>query len=231
MKTDHWWRVELHTHTFYSPDSLVAPEALVDRCRALGLDRVAITDHNSIAGALRAFAYAPDFVIVGEEIRTTLGEFIAYYVQEEVPRGLSPEETLSRLEAQGAVIAIPHPLDRLRGGSALGPEATLRYLGRVTALEVLNARCLRAADNAAALALARQRNKAMFAGSDAHSLAEVGRAVTVLPPFNNAKTFRQALQQARPMGRRSLPTAKLATNWAKLVKRSGLWRMPPSPGA
>ncbi len=219
------WRVELHTHTFYSPDSLMAPEALVDRCRALGLDRVAVTDHNSIAGALRAQAYAPDFVIVGEEIRTPAGEFIAYFVREEVPRGLSPEETLCRLEAQGAVIAIPHPLDRFRNGSALGLAATLRYLDRVTALEVLNARCLRAADNAAALALARQHNKAMFAGSDAHSLAELGQAITLLPPFADAESFRRALWQAQPTGKRSLLTVKLATNWAKLVKRSGLWRM------
>ncbi len=224
MSEELLWRVEMHCHTCYSPDSLVAPEVLVDRCQALGLDKVLITDHNTIAGALRAQVYAPDFVVVGEEIRTSVGEFIAYYMQEEVPAGLSPEETLRRLEAQGAVIAIPHPLDRLRGGSALGLDGTLRYIDRVTALEVLNARCLRNADNKAARLLAQQRSKAMFAGSDAHSLAELGRATTLLPPFYDASTLRQALSRAQPIGRRSFPPfVKIASRWATLVKRSGLW--------
>jgi len=60
----HLWRVEFHCHTCYSPDCLVTPRALVQRARELGLDRIVITDHNTIRGALEAQALAPDLVIV-----------------------------------------------------------------------------------------------------------------------------------------------------------------------
>ena len=91
---DRRWTVDLHTHTIYSRDCLTRTLALVERARTLGLDRIAVTEHNRLDGALAAKALAPDIVIVGEEIKTTHGEIIAYYVQEEVPRGLSPREGL-----------------------------------------------------------------------------------------------------------------------------------------
>ena len=100
------WKVDLHSHTIYSTDCLTRPKALIRRARELGLDKIAVTEHNNLAGALAAKALAPDLVIVGEEIKTTQGEIIAYYVREEVPRGLSPQETIARLRSQGAVISI-----------------------------------------------------------------------------------------------------------------------------
>ena len=101
------WKVDLHSHTIYSKDCLTRPEAAIARARSVGLDKLAITEHDNLAGALRAKELAPDLIIVGEEIMTTHGELIAYFVKEEVPRGLSPQETIRRLREQGAVIAIP----------------------------------------------------------------------------------------------------------------------------
>ena len=94
--------IEFHCHTNSSKDSLLPPEKLVDTCRRKGLDRVVITDHNTITGALRAKEYAPDFVIIGEEIMTTQGELLAAFVSEEIPKGLAPQEAIERLRAQGA---------------------------------------------------------------------------------------------------------------------------------
>jgi predicted metal-dependent phosphoesterase TrpH len=217
MNTSELWRVELHSHTCFSPDSLARPEAIIAACRRRGIAKIAITDHNTIAGAVAAARLAPDLVIIGEEIMTTQGEIIAWFVREEVPRGLSPAETLARLRNQGAVIGIPHPLDRLRH-SAMGLEMTLALLDQVDALEVFNARCLRSADNEAALRLAQAQGKLGTAGSDAHTIGEIGAALTVMPPFTNAETFRHSLAAATVAGRPSGAHVHLYSLLAKQAK-------------
>ena len=98
---------ELHCHTVYSMDSSNRVDVLIRAARERGIQRLAITDHNTIEGAQRAKELAPDLVVVGEEVLTERGELIAYYVKEEVSKGLSVNETLRRLKAQGAFISIP----------------------------------------------------------------------------------------------------------------------------
>ncbi len=209
------WKVDLHCHTWYSRDSLMNPRDVVDRAVALGLNKVAITEHNNLAGARFLKQYAPDLFIVGEEIKTTQGEFIAYFVSEEVPKGLTPEETLARLHAQGAVISIPHPLDSWRR-SALGETATRQYIEQVDAVEVFNARCLVSDDNDGAKALAKRFGKLMTAGSDAHTVDEIGNGYLLMPPFaDNAASFRESLAQAQPVGRPSGLWVHFGSTWAK----------------
>jgi predicted metal-dependent phosphoesterase TrpH len=213
------WKVDLHSHTVFSKDCLTKPEELIRQARAVGLDKIAVTEHNNIAGALAAKSLAPELIIVGEEIMTTHGEIIAYYVAEEVPKGLAPEEAIARLRSQGAVISIPHPLDSLRS-SAMGRAHVLAVLELVDALEVRNARCVRAADNEAAAALAVERGKLITAGSDAHTLYEVGRCYVEMPPFeDNAASFKAALAQAQPCGVKSPFWPHLASTYAKVHKR------------
>lgn len=213
------WRIDLHSHTYVSPDSKTQPRDLIERARMVGLARLAVTDHNTIAGALEAHALAPDLIIVGEEIEVDSGgEVIAYYVTEEVPRGLSIEETLVRLRRQGAVISVSHPLDSLRG-SALGLKRTLAIIDQLDALEVFNARCLRAGDNRRAQALARDHGKLMTAGSDAHTLGEVGAGYLILPPFKaNAAALRASLAKAEPGGRLTGLWPHVLSTWAKITK-------------
>ena len=213
------WKVDLHTHTIYSKDCLTRTMQLIERARAIGLNKVAVTEHNRLDGALAAKALAPDLVIVGEEIKTTHGEIIGYYLQEEVPRGLSPAETIARLRAQGAVISIPHPLDGLRT-SAMRLKTVLTVIDDVDALEVLNARCVRPSDNTAALALATTHKKLITAGSDAHTLFELGRCYLEMPAFaDDAESFRQALHQARPGGAISPFWPHFASTYARWRKR------------
>ena len=213
------WKVDLHAHTAYSRDCLTQPEALIARARARGLDKIAVTEHNNIAGALVCKALAPDLVIVGEEIKTTRGEIIAYYVREEVPKGLSPQETIRRLREQGAVISIPHPLDSLRS-SAMGLENVLAIMDLVDALEVRNARCVRSRDNVAAVELAHAHAKLVTAGSDAHTLGEVAQCYVTMPAFeDDPVSFLAALRHAQPQGTESPFWPHFASTYAKWRKR------------
>ena len=78
--------VEFHCHTHASKDSLTLPADLIAAARSKGIDRVVVTDHNSIAGAREAQAIDPELIIIGEEIMTTKGEILAAFVQEEISR-------------------------------------------------------------------------------------------------------------------------------------------------
>jgi predicted metal-dependent phosphoesterase TrpH len=213
------WKIDLHTHTIYSKDCLTRTADFLAQARALGLNKIAVTEHNRLDGALAAKKLAPDLVIVGEEIMTTQGEIIGYYLSEEVPRGLTPQETIRRLRDQGAVITIPHPLDSVRR-SAMRRAAVMSVIDEVDALEVLNARCVRNQDNLDAAELARQHNKLVTAGSDAHTLFEIGRCYLELPPFaDNAASFRTALSQAKVVGQTSPFWPHLSSTYARWRKR------------
>lgn len=211
--------VEFHCHTVYSRDSSIEIEALITTARERGLERLAITDHNTIAGAIKAQALAPDLIVVGEEVHTERGELIGYYVKEEIPGGLSVEETLRRFKEQGAFIGIPHPFDLRRHGWRL--LELLELLPEVDAVEVFNARCLRKALNDHALAFAKKYEKPMLAGSDAHTLMEVGLAVTHLPAFNSAEELRVAVKGSHIDGKMLSVADHLKTSlrivWSKLT--------------
>ena len=204
--TSTLWRVELHCHTYRSGDSLADPRRLLEAARRKGMDRLAITDHNTIAGAREARQLDADRFIVGEEVLTTEGELLAYFVQEEVPAGLSPEATIRLLREQGAVIAVSHPFDAFRKG----------ILPLVDALEVLNARTWAMRPNRLAADWARQAGLPGIAGSDAHAPFEVGTAYTMMEPFTDAPSFRRSLASARVAGRLSPP-------WVHLVSRYAAW--------
>ena len=214
------WRVDLHVHTRFSKDCLTELPALIAACRRKGLDKVAITDHNTIAGALAARELAPDLIIVGEEIKTTRGELIAYFVQEEVPKGLTPQETIARLREQGAVIGVPHPFERWRP-SALAHAALMEIIDQIDVLEVFNARCLSPGDNHRAVEWAMRYGKLATAGSDAHTLWELGRGYVELPPFGGPEEFLQSLAQGKVRGCPSGLWVHFATAFAKPLRRLG----------
>jgi predicted metal-dependent phosphoesterase TrpH len=220
MAEKQLWRVDLHAHTIFSKDSLTHVQAFLGRARAVGLHRIAVTEHNRLDGALRAKELDPELVIVGEEVKTaTGGEIIGYFLKQPVPKGLSPQETIARMRAQDAFITIPHPLDSLRR-SAMGMDETLKIIDLVDALEVRNARCVRPADNDAALALAREHGKLVTAGSDAHIPQEIGRCYMEMPPFDeNAASFAAALALGVPVGEVSPFWPHLMSTWAKIRKR------------
>jgi predicted metal-dependent phosphoesterase TrpH len=216
------YKVELHCHTYHSADSIMLPEQILRICDERAVDRIAITDHNSIAGALEAAALAPDRVIIGEEILTTEGELLGYFMQEQIPKGLEPMQAIKRLQEQGAVISVSHPFDLTRG-CRWNPETLERISPHLDMLEVLNARTWTDQPNRLAQELAERVNLPGAAGSDAHAPIEVGRATLAMPAFSDAASFRQALPDARIQGRRSIPLVHLTSRYAVWRKAHG-WK-------
>ncbi len=211
-------RADFHTHTFYSPDGSTDILKFIAASRRAGLDRVAVTDHNTLRGALEAAALAPDLIIPGEEIMTTEGELLGYYLRKEIPKGLTPEAAIALLRDQGAAISVSHPFDRLRHG-AWKIDALRRILPLVDAIEEFNARCLFTEDNWRADIFACENKVLATAGSDAHTAFELGAAGLELPPFQDAATLHAALPQAKVFGRLSPWWVHFFSTYAKWKKR------------
>ena len=209
---------EFHLHTGASPDSLVKIEPLLAACVRKGIGKLAITDHGSMQGAFEAKAMDPQRVILAEEIETTEGEILGYFMSSEVPQGLRPREVVDRLRDQGAFISIAHPFDSYRGNgwNVSDLEALLPL---VDGIEVFNARCVRPRFNEQALSFAQQHEKLQLAGSDAHSIFELGHACLLLPDFNSAEEMRAAVGKAKVVGKLSGSYVHLISTYAKFAKR------------
>ena len=210
--------VDFHSHTIFSNDSLTRPESLIAISRRRGLDRVVITDHNTIAGALAAHALDPELVIIGEEIMTTRGEILAAYVTEEIPPGLSPQETIKCLRSQCAFISVSHPFDSWRSG-AWKLEYLLEIAPLVDAIEIFNARCMIPAGNQRASEFARQKHLPGTAGSDAHAAFELGAATLLLPQFVDPDELRIVIREGKVQGRLSPFWVHFFSRYAHLHKK------------
>ena len=218
MKLSRTCNVEFHCHTIYSKDSLTQPADLVRTCRRKGIDRVVVTDHNTIAGARAAQALDPERVIVGEEIMTTRGEILAAFVSEEIPEGLTPRETIRRLKAQGAFISVSHPFDRWRSGH-WQEEDLLEILPEIDAIEVYNSRCMLTEFNQEARQFAEKHHLAGTVGSDAHTAFELGQSLLELEPFEGPEGLRTVIRAGIPRVKRSPAWVRLTSRYAVLYKK------------
>ncbi len=212
-------RVDLHIHTCFSNDCATKPEKLVARCLRMGLNCIAITDHNTIQGALAVKELAPFTVIVGEEVMTDAGEVTGLFLSEEIPSGLTALETTRRIKDQGGLVSIPHPFDRFRS-SAIRPEALQDVLPLIDIIEVFNARNTFDHANQQARDLAQARNLAASAVSDAHTLMELGRTYVAMPEFDGTpQDFLTSLRQGSLVTHRITPMVHVATTYHKLKRR------------
>lgn len=233
-------KIDLHMHTYHSRDCTIPTAEVLRLCQKRGLDGIAVTDHNSVAGGLEAAALAPaGFVVIpGAEMKSSEGEIIGLFLVRDIPVGLSPEETALRIRDQHGVVVIPHPFDPLRR-SALRTPALRRLVaaGLVDAIEVLNARMALREHNARGVAFALEAGLPGTAGSDGHSRPEYGRAYVDIAPFADSDQFLVNLTAATVGGRLShfyvhwLSTvAKRRKKWsaARARRRELLARSRPS---
>jgi predicted metal-dependent phosphoesterase TrpH len=215
-----WIVCDLHTHTSWSHDCQVEPAELIEHAERKGLGAVAVTDHNEFGGALEAVELARDrelIVIPGEEVKTGgQGEVIGLFLEEEIPRGLSFEETIAAIREQGGLVYVPHPFDRMH---AIPDAATLhRHVAEIDVFEVYNARLLFEQYNEEALRFARKYNLVMGAGSDAHVLQGLGTGGLRMRAFHDPEEFLVSLRTAEVLRRpRSLAYLQ-ALKWTAQVK-------------
>ena len=213
------WSVDLHMHTSASPDCLSAPAEVVRRAREVGLDRIAITDHDQIEGAFEAREVDPELVIVGEEVRTAEGlDLIGLFLTAHIPRGGTFREVADEIRRQGGVAYVPHPFDSHRGTTEEFLEGVRDCIDVV---EGFNARIHDPKRNQRAQHWALARGLPLGAGSDAHLLSEIGRARVVMPAFEGPAAFLVALSEARIEGRSSSHLVHLGSTWAKIARKLG----------
>jgi predicted metal-dependent phosphoesterase TrpH len=210
-------KADLHIHTCYSIDCLTPLEQIVERCLKLGINCIAVADHNTIAGALKLKEFAPFKVIVAEEILTPVGEIMGLFLGEKVSQGLSPQETISRIRSQGGLVAIPHPFGRSLPWNANMLTST-EVLSQVDIIETFNSRTPFSNSIARAGKLAKEQKKAASAGSDAHTLGEIGQAYVEMPEFDGPDDFLNSLAQGKIFGQKSSYLAHLASTWARIRK-------------
>lgn len=171
--------VELHTHSSLSYDGRDPVDLLLEQASAVGLDAIAITDHDELDASLEAAEKASDYGLVGitgMEVTSAVGHVLAFGIDELIPSGLSFDDTLDRIRNQGGVAVVPHPFQKSRHGVA--PHITRDQLASADAIEVYNSRLLTGLANRKAEKFAAGRNLPMTAGSDAHISEMVGQAVT-----------------------------------------------------
>ena len=198
-----WILADLHLHTSWSHDCSIEVDELLDHAEAEGLGAIAVTDHNVFGGALEAVERARGrrlVVIPGEEVKTDgQGEVIGLFLREEIPRGMSFADTVAAIRAQGGLVYVPHPFDRMH---AIPDAATLhRHLAEIDVLEVYNARLLFEAYNEEALRFARKYNLTAAAGSDAHVLQGVGTGAVRMRRFSGPEDFLVSLRSAELLRR------------------------------
>ncbi len=185
--------MDLHLHSRWSHDSWTTLDKLVARCREAGLDRIALTDHNTAEGALELKRLAPELAIVGEEVKTAEGEIVGLFINATVPPGGRPEDVCDMIHAMGGLTYAVHPFDRRRAN--FRPDRLVELAPRIDIIEIYNPWCEPDANRAAA-AMTRDLGKPGATGSDAHAPYELGRSWMEMEPYTGPEDFLEKLGRA-----------------------------------
>jgi predicted metal-dependent phosphoesterase TrpH len=184
-------RIDLHTHSEASIDGGLSPEDYADLLQNEILDVIAITDHDRIDFALgMQKALGADYIIVGEEITTLEGEIVGLYLKKPIKKGLSAQETVDAIHAQGGLVYIPHPFEKTRKGIQL--ETLNRIAKFVDIIETNNGRALTKKHSINAQTWSIKNKIPAAASSDAHVKLGIGHSYTIIasrPAKTNLKNL------------------------------------------
>jgi predicted metal-dependent phosphoesterase TrpH len=216
-------KADLHIHSKFSMDCQTSLEKIIKRCQELKINCIAIADHGTAEGGLAMQKIAPFKVIVAEEILTTEGEIMGMFLKETIPSGITPREAIKRIREQDALVNIPHPFETIRG-SALKDKVIDEIADEIDLVEVLNSRSPFPANSNKARDFALAHNIPGGAGSDAHTIYEIGNAYIEIPDFTTKEEFLKAVTQGKIHGKRSGVFVHFFSTWAKvrgkILKRS-----------
>jgi len=188
-------KYDLHIHTHNSACSILKPKTILKIAKRIGLNGIAITDHNTIKGGLEVYKINKDKdfeVIPGIEVNTNRGHVLGLYINKEIS---SKEffDVIDEIKKQGGIAVIAHPfrlIPHLRSNlKGIKPK---EYLD---AVECYNARTSYFG-NRSAMKFAEKFNLSKTAGSDAHFFFEIGRGITLFDgDFTNAVRKRKTKVQ------------------------------------
>ncbi|MCK5031511.1 MAG: PHP domain-containing protein [Thermoplasmatales archaeon] len=171
-------KLDLHVHSQYSGDAIGSPKDIIKSLKKKGLQGMAITDHNTVEGGLKAVKIAPkDFIIIpGIEISTADGHMLALNVEKNIARNLSIQETVEKILEQGGTPIVPH---LFRNMSGIKKEKLKTIRQKTSTIEVFNA-CSMPKTNLKIAKIAKEFNLGGTGGSDSHDPAYAGYAYTVV---------------------------------------------------
>ncbi len=213
-------RFDLHVHSDYSKDGMSSVEKILEAAAKKGLDGVAITDHDTTAGARYALEIvdkvAPGLLVIpGEEVTTRSGHLIVLGITRDIPGGMSVADTIKEARRQGGIVVVPHPYNKPRHGMPIPKGAD--------AAEVYNSRFILGMHNRRAMKQARKLGVPGVAGSDAHQASLVGNAITLINANKNLEDVLKAIKE----GKTSIDVKKtpvylyglqMANGWMKRLK-------------
>ena len=213
------FKIDLHVHTAHSPCSAFLPVRKIEQIALKrGLHGVAITDHNTIAGALELKSLARQIkVIVAEEIKTREGEIIGYFLVEKIPASLPVRETIQEIRRQGGLVSIPHPFDTLRT-SRITREALEEIISDVDMIEVFNSRDVFQKPDLEFIEKSKRLGVIPVVGSDAHQPWEIGKSCAIMDEFETPQEFLAALRTAQFVAKKSSIWVHIITKFTRQFK-------------
>lgn len=208
-------KYDLHIHSKYSLDCMLEPREIIKIAMKIGLNGIAITDHNTIKGGREAKKYAGKnfIVIIGSEIRTERGEVIGLFLEKEIKSRIFID-VVSEIRDQNGIIVIPHPFDGMRHSSFFPSDEDLKF---IDCIEGFNSRCIFQKYNKMAIKFAKKYGLPITAGSDAHFANEIGNAYIV----TERDDIREAIlkNDIKIFGRKTLFINHIGTVMLKLWRK------------
>ncbi len=188
-------KMDSHIHSEYSPDSHSRIDDILKTAEMRNIDIIAISDHNTVDGTdevLRKTRNTDILAIPSIEISSTQGHILGFGCEENIPRDLSPQDTIDRIHDLGGLAIIPHPYCFYRHG--LLCKSDYEDL-KIDAIETKNARFIVGYCNSKAKRLSKNENVPGLGASDAHYWKFVGDCYSMIDAEKDIDSVMKAIKK------------------------------------
>lgn len=204
-------KLDPHIHSCYSGDCRSKPKDIICQAISIGLDIIAISDHNTTKGLKIAIAEAKDkniIVVPSIEISSSEGHILGFGVDVDISKDLSPNDTIDIIHDNGGIAIIPHPFSSYRNGLFCNVKPTEV---KFDAIEVKNSRYIFGYSNYKSKSLAIEKNLSMIGSSDSHFISSIGDSYTEIKDIDSDATTDDIIEAI--ISRRSIAKGKRTSNF------------------
>ena len=190
-------KMDSHIHSQYSPDSNSKIDDIIKTAQSKNIDIIAISDHNTVSGTqevIKKTSSTDILAIPSIEISSTHGHILGFGCEENIPRDLSPEDTIDRIHDLGGLAIIPHPYCFYRHGLLCKTEP--KNL-KIDAIETKNARFIVGYCNNKAKKLAKTEQIPSLGASDAHYWKFVGDCFSLIECEKDIDSVLKAISKGK----------------------------------